>query len=354
MKKPLRTSLFIDRFTDKLDLKTIEYTLELLKPFWRPAKSYCFYPSSGTDLQRVLNLNAEVFFFSDYLFRRNFRGKSNSILRQLDGARIIESNEKFLIFEKNEKRGFFFHLGNREALELIHQSAGFIDFFVSVRDGCSEGGNNECTNNPPFIELLAQLAPKTGMSLFIDHSRFFDDYPQYNFKNRYISFDQIVKETFNTSPLGPTRLYKISVQEPTVHEWVSGNLRLTIEHDNILLHQDELDLLIGGNDINNMIENNQIGTVKNFLRFPPYQFRPSEAKNWTADKTLNNVIFYLRNGQYKSVGITAFGEGNHSNFLELLNTIQPLHPVHLRFFHLHADDFSVLKEQIEQEKPQVN
>lgn len=349
MKDVLRTTLFNDKLAEDLNLRAIEETIELLKPFWKTTQRSCFYPSSGTGINRVFSLDADTFIFADTdSSGRITRSRVNTILRNIPDANVVTQNEKCLIFEKAGKRGYFFNIRNREVLELIHQTIGHLDLFIGVRDGCEEGGNNECVNVPPFLELVTYLAPKSGMILYLDHSSFLDHFSQYNFRNRYISFRETIPEKFNQDPIGPTRVYEINVHAPEVYEWCKGHLRLTIEHENILLHQDELDVLIAGNDVKRKIENGQIKPVQNLQRFLPFQFRPSEVPGWSADDTLLKVLSFLMDGHARSVGITAFGEGDHANFLKILAEINPPSPVHLRFFHLEKDDFSALVDQIAQ------
>lgn len=364
MKKPLRNLYFrnIDVPDETPDMTVVEETLKLLEPHWQEGKCYCFYPSSWEDIDRILNIDADTFFFCDYRKRRSLidRILRRGPIRERK-ARIIEENDNFFIFETDGKRGYYFHLRNREVLEIIHQTAGLLDFFVGVRDGCAEGGNNECTNGASFLEILSRLTPPAGMTLYVDHSRLLDRFPQFNFVNRYITYRGIIPETFNQSPIGPTRHYTMQIRKPTIYEWNHGNLRLTVEHDNILHHQfGVFDFLVTGNDpkynFYNSSRYRQWDEEFRFLQCKNFKsdsyeccqhaFNSPEFKDWSAEEILIELLGILRSPDVDTIGVRGLGHWDHSNFLKILSKYEFPEPKFLRFFHLDENELDDLKREI--------
>lgn len=312
---------------------------------WKPAARVGFYPSSGCSIQAVFDLDCQAFFFADRGSLCDPQGAWEQICGSLGEAVLVEQNEDFIVFEKGEKRGYFFFLDNNQVVELIRSTGSNLHTYVSVRDGCVEGGNYECTNRWPFLEKVVRLASSQGMDLLVDHSGFLDQYPQYIFGDRVITEIGLVERNFTDHPIGPTRHYQVGVHKPEVYEWVNGNLRLTIEYDSILNHLDELD----GAITSLLCRKIARGVVKKVNRCrmapqPAWFFKPSLNPSWTALDSLKRVFEVAQKRQWLTVGVTAFGEGQHKEFLPFLQTQQIETPLWLRFFHIEQDDFKVIQK----------
>lgn len=165
------------------------------------AKKLCFYPSSGTrSLWAVMDMDAELFVFSDYLDRFAYADEAQSTAsgrtslrqerlqrkrqeawellredfqRQGRDLHLVAETEHQKLFRSGGKWGLFLFRDNNEALQRIVAGGGRVDFFVGINDGCREGGNGECIHDAPFLgRLLAAAA--SPLTLFTDHSPFLE------------------------------------------------------------------------------------------------------------------------------------------------------------------------------------
>lgn len=331
-----------DKYQDGDQL--IQDTVEQLKPYFKQTQKYCYYPSAGNNLRPTLNLDAQAFFFSDQI---HFDLK-NILMRKIPDIKVFVDTDHFFVFETQGKRGYYIFLENNVALEVIRKLTTKLDYFVGVRDGCEEGGNFECTNVPPFLEKIINFCSPEGMSIILDHSDFLDRNPEFIFGENYIKFENNLTEVFNHDPIEETRLYSVTKHKPMVHEWKRSNIRLTIEFDNILNHVDELDGVIGSCAFRHRAKENGVFESRKFSIQMGYFFRPEEKSGWSADQSLERILEILEKRNWRKVGVTAFGQKGHQNFLDILTHYEPKNPIWLRFFHVEKDDFHDLIKMMKQ------
>lgn len=322
--------------------------VERFRLFWLPRHRVCYYPSSGSSIGSVFTLEGEDFFFSDYSFSRQPETAWIRIKQQIPDASLVELNSKFLVFKEGNKRGYFFFFDNNQVIDLLHKFGVSLQTYVGVCDGCVEGGNVECTNNWPFVEKVVLSSDPKGMDYFVDHSDFLTRFPEYIFKDRRILFMDIDKRYFNKFPIGPTRHYRVTLHLPEIYKWQNSTLCVTLEHDNIFNHLSELDGAICSHFCKLMIERTEGLQVKQMIFERGKFFCPIPYKNWTADDSLWQVFKYA--GQYKwnTVGVTAFGQGMHENFLNIFKMYNCVQPLWVRIFHLDLKDFGLLKKSFKQ------
>lgn len=315
--------------------------------FWKPASRVGFYPSSGHDIGPVLELDWDACFFADVFLGVRARSQLLRFLRDpRQEITMIEENEDFLVFEKGSKRGYYLFIENNQAIDLITRVAGCLHLFIGVRDGCVEGGNFECVNNLPYIEKVVKLAPPEGMDLYLDHSEFFDLYPEFIFDRKRVQYMQKLPLKLNKHPLGPTRHYHVVEHVPEITRWTHGNLTLTIEHDNLVNHYAELDGIVGPAICRKMVNARKKYNQDKFYIPPLYFFYPHLKPGWTAKHSLESIYRVTQERGWRTVGVTAFGQGDHDGFLSIITRWVCENPLWLRFFHLDRDDFQSLKTQM--------
>jgi hypothetical protein len=317
--------------------------------YWRPANQVVYYPSSGEDIEAVLKLPCDSYFFSDYC-----HGHSSAItadrLRRISGLKIHSCDEDVIVFQYGSKWGYFLRIDNNEVIQLIQKMCGHLDIFIGVRDGCEEGGNYECVNKMPFLSKVVCLAPPTGLDLYLDHSGFFDHYPQYIFENRIIRYLGEGRFHFSEDQIAAIRHYHVTNHASEIAEWKNGLFKLTIEFDNIINHIYELDVVICSPLCRKLALLSLGEKIKNKFFIPPQNLFAAEFQNaQTANTLLLRILRISQENGWQNIGITAFGLGNHGEFLRLLKEADMKKPIWIRIFHLEDDDFSMLKEKMKRE-----
>lgn len=148
----------------------------LLRRLQSSESRLCFYPSCGNRLlSPLLQLKSDVFVFSDYYpptlaERRLFwsgivkdfadSDVQLSLLYATKTARVARAADKWI---------FLFFEDNNSVLARIAEAGWKIAQFLSVNDGCMEGGNYECVNEDPFMGKWLGLMEDHG-DYFTTHS----------------------------------------------------------------------------------------------------------------------------------------------------------------------------------------
>jgi hypothetical protein len=337
-----------------------------------------FYPSCGTDCGWLFDHDYDVFVLADYYPRnqdnrsRFWQGFRRSIRNRVS---LIASTVRTRVFQVGNKIGFLFFQDNNEVLERIKNSGNRISCFVGICDGCSEGGNYECVNNFEFLDKVISLINPSGMIYLTDHSEFlfpcsniFHYPPQKTFQEfiigkkifRYLDTDgdQFISNIRGSrrewgmvrsdGGYGLIKKYEVTFHTPDVSDWKGKNLRLTIEHDSIVNHLKELNGAVMSSRCRHLCKRldpkayDAIG-IK-IVR--DYYFKPSINSDWSSRESLNLLLKICSQKKWEIVGTTAFGDGEHSEFISILNNWTGDNPKWIRIFHLDSGDFSELKQHL--------
>jgi hypothetical protein len=136
----------------------------------------CFYPSSGSELLwAVMELDADIFVFSDrgaqtssrrqrfwHDVQQDFRGRGLNL-------QLYKATTSARVFQCAGKWAFLFFQDNNDALKRIVRAGHRVRQFVGIRDGCAEGGNDECIHEDPFLTKLLE-ASGDGLLYVTNHS----------------------------------------------------------------------------------------------------------------------------------------------------------------------------------------
>ena len=314
---------------------------------WVPAKRIGFYPSSGTDLRRVFELDCNAFFFANYSSSKTKDFYKKAIAESIPKIQFIEINREFIVFSRGSKRGYFFMIDNNEVLQLMEKCNLRLNLFVGMRDGCMEGGNYECTNTIPFLEKIISLSSDVGMDVYVDHSAFLHMYSNYIFGNRYIHFIEESTSQFNRHPIDSVQHYYVSLHKPEIWKWEKRNIKLTIEFDSILNHVSDLDYSVcRGLCTGFLMYKFREELNRKILKFPRRFFQPEFEIGWSGSDSLEMLLDRISHISCKIIGTTAFGQGQHQEYLSILGNTVIQKPLWLRFFHVDIDDFSGLKKMM--------
>ena len=186
------------------------------------------------------------------------------------------------------------------------------------------------------------------MDIYIDHSDFLDHYHQYIFGDRIIRFNKKLPIKLSRNPIGPTRHYQVSAHSPVIYKWTSGIVSLSIEFDSILNHVMQLDGIFCSLLCARMVNVLYPTSSKKLITRQPYFFHPQLRSGWTVNDSLYSVLKLAEKRQFSTIDITAFGQGEHDDFLDLLKQYPFRRPISIHLYHLEDDDFYELKKKMTQ------
>lgn len=114
----------------------------------------CFYPSFGRDWSTIDQLPERYSVVCDYIrYRELFERAERS------GHRVVHETDAGAVFRTAAGRvTVYVQAENAHALELLRVLGVQVSTFVGVDDGCSEGGNYECTNDVWFLRDVLSVA----------------------------------------------------------------------------------------------------------------------------------------------------------------------------------------------------
>ena len=309
-----------------------------------------FYPSSGINRQRFFDEDYDVFVFVDNVTnweqnkdlhsecRKKFWQKFKSNLPP--NIVLVGSTNLARVFRLGDKWGFLFFQDNNEALLRIMMTVNYISKFIGICDGCAEGGNYECVNDANFFKKILFLMNPKGMTYLTDHSNLLTN------KEIIIGNKHLLK-----IPTSTYIKYEISTRETTIHLWQGDSITLTLEHDFIANHIYEIDGALVSKHCKELCTETTVlylgDKIDCCVNVP---FNPCRGKKhvWTTGDSLKLLLSLCKKHKWNVVGTTAFGEGNHSEFFDILNAWKGSHPKRIRIFYLDDDDFNDLKFEMKQ------
>lgn len=334
-----------------------------------------FYPSSGSDARWPFDYDYDIFVFSDHCKWGNTPEKLMKAIQKrfTDRLDIVFFSEKKCVFKYGVKIGFVLFEDNNIAIRKIKNSGRTISAFVGKCDGCLEGGNYECVNESPFLDKVMNLMDEEGMMYVTTHSSLL--YPRkmnnllyiaprpyqelilggVSYKTQDGAWDGWYERDSNGRHLfGGKKSFIIKRHTPTVHKYQIGKITLSVEHDTIADHLDELDAAIVSfpfitrylfrysDRLPKQDRGKSLTRSDNIHEFPKYFFSPSKKDGWTAEKSLRELLHKSDENKWSSVGTIAFGEGQHSQFKSILQEWSSEYPKSLRLFHMDSGDYKGL------------
>lgn len=351
---------------------------KFIKELAKTKPKVLFYPSSGCRIKGIFDMPYDVFIFADYYppnadeRRAFFKELRNSEPR----VTLYRSTVRTRIFRVGDKWGFLFFQDNKEVFKRISNAGLKISCFVGVNDGCGEGGNYECVNDLNWLEKVFASFPKGRGKYITDHSRYLyplpnlwnapptpEPYPEFilkkwHFKRIFLmervrydplilfakisSFDELEYYASRRYPFEPSYseylvVYDVSPHNYETWEWTSKtNVILTLEHDNIAHHIDELDGIIVSKRCLYLIETINNKAVTNVEVCYGWKYN-------TSIYFTKRILEIAKENKWNIVGTTAYGNRKHEEILSVLNDWREEYPKIVRIFYLDSDDFDDVK-----------
>ena len=328
-----------------------------------------FYPSSGSHLGPLLGMDYDVFVFADKSpstgeGRRRFYSE---VKRNAPNITLHASTKRTRVFRFGSKWGFLFFQENNDVLERIKASGNSIACFIGINDGCREGGNYECVNEPKFFSKVLSCAEPDGMTYVTDHTDvlrkkslypdvdFFNKrapgfYKEFIWDDKYFRCQSISADFrgYSPSPSDIISEYKIIRLVPEVYEYQGPSARLTIEHDSIINHLVDLNGVVISPRCKHLIERlkPEFAHSIKLETVGDYFFRPSKRGNTGSGSSLKQLLQIGIDKNWGVIGTTAFGEGNHIDFFKVVDGWNEGLPRWIRIFHFDMNDFSDIKSNL--------
>jgi hypothetical protein len=315
----------------------------------------------------------DIFILSDYFPRTHGeRKKCFKEFRKSDSRlQLYRSTVRSRICRIGYKWVFLFFQDNNEVFERIREAGFKISCFVGVNDGCREGGNYECVNSPRWIEKVFTLFPEEGGLYITDHSPILNVlnvypysydpiyrepyYPEFIFKNwrlkrihsvylsLFCSYSYVPGISTVLSLFTYPVAYKVTTHRYKCWKWISKTgILLTIEHDNIANHIDEID-----GDIVSIRCFDLIQKLTPDIK-AEVEVIYSDWRDNTTQRFTKRILQVAKERKWKIVGTTAYGNGMHEDIFSILDNWKEDYPEALRIFYLDSNDFSDIKYKMEE------
>jgi hypothetical protein len=354
-----------------------------------------FYPSCGANwrTEPIFDLDYDVFVLSDYgpSDRDSRHAWWQEFHRHTPGLSLVAATVRTRVFRARRKWGFLFFQDNNEVRERIGASGNKIACFLAVNDGCAEGGNYECVNDPAFLKKTLSLSAPGGMLYLTDHSEaLFGGWgkPQPPFppppKELILWQWHLTRAGYEVERCDPPRFmkthgvyveepsgrgswwwdqpstygfrpsweqlaaYQVRPHQPTVLEWTGPEVRVTLEHDSIAHHLGELDGAVVSAHCQRFcqIVEPALSRTAQFDLAPREYFTPGILPKRDPDGApIRRLLEICGQRRWRTVGTTAFGQGSHSWLIPMLSAHGGGFPAWIRIFHIHAQDFSDIRDQ---------
>jgi hypothetical protein len=329
-------------------------------------KRILFYPSSYDEPFGLFLMNFNIFILSDKAI------PTGSLAANFPELTLVRSFPEADVYLFEKKLIFMFYADNNRVFALLQKLNLKLSAFVGICDGCSEGGNYECVNSEPWLsKVFAHFLfphPKRSCYYITDHMEVEADVQSIANRHNYqIHEHRSFQIPFNHHGSGTIRYHKITVKtsadDPT---WITSKsndlirdirrlysdlaswelinkrfdfvwksptgLQVTLECDDMNRHTAELDGEFGSETSKSK--------RTNIIRIP----------NWTevdSGEFARIITEHAMRNQWNVVGIIAFGQGNHANFLAYLKAWEGEYPKKIRVFHLDLNDFADIRPQFD-------
>jgi hypothetical protein len=341
-----------------------------------------FYPSSGFSHEGLFNMDYDIFILADY-YPKNKEERRHYFadIRKSDvRIQLYKSTVRSRICKVGAKWIFLFFQDNNEVFERIINAGLKISCFIGVNDGCNEGGNYECVNDLKWLKKVLKSFPNDGGIYITDHSsilypinmlplcykRRSKPYSEFIFENWYmeqITLEEKLIDDFFAF-LSPEHKYKNYINSyypfrPFYSDYLViyrvkknyldnhyidiGSITLSLEHDNIAHHIEELDGIVVGKRcidlIKKLVYNDKNIDEKIFAELGDWRY--NDSKHFT-----KKILSISNENKWKVVGTVAYGNEKHEDILSVLNEWNGDYPKYIRIFYFDLNDFNDIKQKL--------
>lgn len=210
-----------------------------------------------------------------------------------------------------------------------------IDCFVSLNEGLAEGGGRYAINSDFFLGYVMPILKDTYVHImnrnyYGSMYRISMDWP-FNMveissnEEDFISPFIFSKNSYHEGHAKNYRMERIHNKRIIL---LNPNLEISINHDSIWNDYDDLDLIA--------ISFSQQGQGDFFDKLP-------KTINLNTS-SIGEVFSYCKLNKIEKIGLTPWGKGKYSSFINLLRNFNEDYPKEIRLFHLNKKDYKEIRE----------
>ena len=286
-------------------------------------KKTLVYFASGPYKKRYELLPYDQIYLVDYCFAR----RSNH---------IIAGSDKNI---KVSKSGKVICLGMDClcAVEYLQQHKIKIDCFVSLNEGLFEGGGRYAINSDMF---LGYVMPILGDEyIHILNKNYYGHNYHVTINLPYLMTEISEEDQDYLDPFlfsddeyhkGNAKVYRMKKHTSTEDLNINPNIQISIIHDSIWGHTDELDLL----------------AISIIPQGQGDFFHGSSKVISLRDHSVEQILDFCVQNKIAVIGLTPWSRGKYSSFIDQIKNYTEEYPKVISLFHLNRKDYKSLKELV--------
>ena len=273
-------------------------------------KSVLLYLSSGDKREEYLSLPYDKVILSD-----------------IEIKNIKKADEKIILLPYD----------NNNTLRLLIDSCVKVNCVVGITDGCSEGGNYECINNPSFFGRLMPLLADECLYIS-DHMSGNTGYVRKHFmdvpftSNLLLDNPSFVYDSFKPSYSDTIRVWQLKRMDTRTRTGIIGNIMCSVSHQSIWEQVNQLNGFFLPDYDNRIITNYCPARANDFRHIPRYH------KDIAG--MLNEAIY----NRWYSIGIVPFADGEYQQILDTISGWRKEYPKQIYFYHMQYNDMKTLRD----------
>jgi hypothetical protein len=222
-----------------------------------------------------------------------------------------------------------------DAVKYLEYNKIKIDCLVVLNEGLSEGGGKYAVNSDMFIGYVMPLLGESY--IHIVNKKYYGnryhvtmDLPYLMTEIKEGDKDYLDPFLFSDDEYhkGNAKVYRMKKQTSAENLNINPNIQISIMHDSIWRHADELDLLAisiapqGQGDF----------------------FHRSQKVISLRDHSVEQILDFCVQNKIASIGLTPWSHGKYSSFIDQIKNYTEEYPKVISLFHLNGKDYKSLKE----------
>jgi hypothetical protein len=223
------------------------------------------------------------------------------------------------------------------AVDYLRKLGVRIDCFVSLNEGLSEGGGNYAINSDMCLSYIMPILGDEYIHImnkyYYGHNYHVTmDLPYLMTEIKESDQDYLDPFLFSADDYhkGHAKVYQMKKQNSVEYVNINPNIQVSIIHDSIWNHFDELDLLAIS-----ITPQGQGDFFKGLHKVISLR-----------DLSVEQILDFCMQNKVVSIGLTPWAHGKYSTFIDQIKNYTKEYPKEISLFHLNKKDFKILRELV--------